>query len=266
MLKLRMTSLLLVIFLLLPSTVVFGQVTPISIDKSQLGNGLIGINYKSSKNIATKVTITKGNIKYTYDLKSNNQFPLQLGDGEYVIAILENISGNKYRVIEKEKVNLKLADKNKVFLQSIQIINWNEDMNAVNKARELTVNAKNDGEKVTAIYNYIISNYKYDYNKVNKINDDYIPSIEETMEASKGICYDYSALFAGMLRSVGVPAKLIMGYKKDVKTYHAWNQIYLKDINKWITIDTTYDSIKNSNQEAVSMIKNEKDYSIERQY
>ena len=45
-----------------------------------------------------------------------------------------------------------------------------------------------------------------------------------------------------MLRSVGVPTKLVMGRKNDIKEYHAWNQVYLADNNEWINIDTTYDA------------------------
>lgn len=265
MLKLRKIISLLVIILSVYSTVVFAQASIPSIDKSRLDAGLVSINYNPQKQVTTKVTISKGDIKYTYNLKSNNSFPLQFGDGEYTISILENVEGNKYRLVEKEDVILKSTDKNKVFLQSIQMIHWTDDMVSIKKAKELTKNAKNDKDKVTAIYNYIINNISYDNNKINNINTEYIPSIEETLKASKGICYDYSALFAAMLRSVDVPTKLIMGRKNDIDTYHAWNQVYLKDTDEWITIDTTYDAAIKAGL-SNSMIKDAKDYSIEKQY
>jgi transglutaminase-like putative cysteine protease len=263
--KIHGISFLLVIFLLLPSAA-FGQATISNIDKSKLSNGLVTINYKANRNIITKIMIAKGNIKYTYNLKSDNRFPLQLGDGKYTISILENVEGNKYKLIEKEEVVLNLTKKNDVFLQSVQNINWEDNMSAVKKAKELTKDAKNDQEKVTAIYNYIINNISYDYGKANNIKTDYIPSIDKTIKASSGICYDYSSLLAAMLRSVGVPTKLIAGYKNDIKDYHAWNQVYLKDKNAWVTIDTTYDSLMKKNKVSVSMIKKDKDYSSEKLY
>ncbi|MBU5437845.1 transglutaminase-like domain-containing protein [Tissierella sp. MSJ-40] len=266
MLKLRIMTFLLVLFLLLPSTVVFGQASSSSIDKTNLSNGLISTNYKLKKDVETKIMISKGDITYTYDLKSNNSFPLQLGDGEYTVSILENVAGNKYRLVEKEDITLKSIDGNKVFLQSIQIVNWNQHMDSVKRAKELTKNAKDDKEKVTKIYNYIINNIKYDSHKAENVKTDYIPSIDETLKTSQGICYDYAALFAAMLRSVDVPTKLVMGRKNDVKAYHAWNQVYLKDTNEWVTIDTTYDAAIAKNNRSNLMIKDEKEYMIEKQY
>ncbi|MBU5675766.1 transglutaminase-like domain-containing protein [Alkaliphilus sp. MSJ-5] len=265
MLKLRKVISLLVIILSVYSTVVFAQASTPGIDKTKLDAGLVSINYDPQKQVTTKVIISKGDVKYTYNLKSNNSFPLQFGDGEYTISILENVEGNKYKLVKKEDVILESTNKNEVFLQSIQMIHWHNDMAPIKKARELTKNAQNDKDKVTAIYNYIINNISYDNNKTNNISTEYIPSIEETLKVSKGICYDYSALFAAMLRSVDVPTKLIMGRKNDIDTYHAWNQVYLKDTNEWITIDTTYDAAKKTKSPNL-MIKNEKEYSIEKQY
>lgn len=265
MLKLHKIILSLVFIFLLQSTTVFAQDPSLSIDKSKLENGIISINYEPKKQVITKVLISKGDIKYTYALNSNNIFPLQLGDGEYTVSILENVEDNKYKLMLRENVNLKSINKNEVFLQSIQIINWNENMKSIKKAKELTKNAKSDGEKVVSIYNYIIDNISYDNSKINNINPNYIPSIEETLESSNGICYDYSTLFAAMLRSVDIPTKLIMGRKSDIETYHAWNQVYLKDTDEWVTIDTTYDAAIGSNLDN-SMIKDEKDYTIEKQY
>ncbi|WIV12344.1 transglutaminase-like domain-containing protein [Proteiniborus sp. MB09-C3] len=264
MLKRNLVLFLLVISLLLLSTIAFASNS--NIDKSQLENGLVTITYIPKKDVAAKVMITKGDIKYTYDIKANNSYPLQLGDGKYTVSILENVEGNKYRQVEKEEINLKLSDANKVFLQSNQIINWNENMEAMKKAKELAKNAKNDKEKVIAIYNFIINNISYDNDKAASVQAGYIPSIDIILKASKGICYDYATLFAAMLRSLDVPTKLVMGRKNDVEAYHAWNQVYLEDSKEWVTIDTTYDAALKKENAASSMIKDEKEYKIEKQY
>lgn len=236
------------------------------VDESKLDSGFISINY-NPQNAKLKAMISKGDEKYTYDLrKSNNRFPLQFGNGRYTVYILENVEGSRYKVLEKEEVNLQLKNENRVYLQSIQNINWKDSVQAVKKAKELTQNAKNDEERVVAIYNYIVDNIDYDHNKARNINTGYIPDIDDVIRKSKGICYDYAALFAGMLRSVGVPTKLIMGYKDDIKNYHAWNQVYLRDMDKWVTIDTTYDAGLENNGISASMFKNPKDYSIKKQY
>ena len=257
---------LIVAVLVFSSVASFAQNVALSnnIDKSRLNSGIIGVDYSFRKDTKMKVMISKGNSQYTYDLKSNNTYPLQFGNGKYIISILENVEGNKYRLLGEEEIDLKLKDKNQVFLQSIQLINWNEDMETIKKAREITKDAKNGEEKVKAIYNYIINNISYDNKKAKSVQAGYIPSIDETINSGKAICYDYAALFAGMLRSVDIPTKLIMGYKNDIEEYHAWNEVYLND--KWITIDTTYDSAYAQNKLSISMIKDPKEYSIEKQY
>ena len=69
-----------------------------------------------------------------------------------------------------------------------------------------------------------------------------------------------------MLRSLNIPTKLEMGYKNDIKTYHAWNKVYLKESDEWVIIDTTYDSAFVKEDMKVTMTKNEKEYTVEKQY
>lgn len=265
MLNLKKAILPLVILLTMQATVAFGQTTTQNIDKSNLTEGIIRVNYQPKNEGDTKVMILKDNVKYTYSVGSNNVFPLQLGNGKYTVSILENVIDNKYKVVKSEDVVLQLENNNLVYLQSNQIINWNENMAPIQKAKELTKDAKNDIEKVEAIYSYIVGNVTYDNNKANSVKSDYIPSIESTFVTLDGICYDYAALFAAMLRSVEVPTKLVMGRKNDISTYHAWNEVYLKDMNQWVSIDTTYDAalrVDSSNE----MIKNNADFVGEKQY
>jgi transglutaminase-like putative cysteine protease len=123
---------------------------------------------------------------------------------------------------------------------------------------------KTDGEKAAAIYNYIVKNYKYDYSKANKIDSSYIPGLEAFYNNGEGVCYDFAASYAAMLRSVDIPAKLLTGYKNDVNFYHSWNQVYLKESSKWVTIDTTYDSILLDKDLKALMIKDDSDYKTDR--
>lgn len=237
-----------------------------TLGKELLNNGVVSINYQPANNTPTKVQISKGDVKYTYDLNKNNKFPLQLGSGEYTVSVLEKITGNRYKVVKREQINANILNKNDVYLNSIQLVNWDKDMEIIKKAKELTLHAKNDYEKVTAIHKYVINNISYDYKKASNVSANYIPSIEETIMTKKGICYDYSVLTAAMLRSVGVPTKLMMGYKNDIKAYHAWNQVYLQDSNQWINIDTTYDAAYKQGKASVTMVKQASEYSIVKQY
>ena len=266
MYKLYRKSLIVIIILLFNSTAIFGSTLETTIDQSQLVNGLISVRYDSQRGTQTKVMISKDNTKYTYDAGINNNFPLQFGDGTYTVSVLENVKDNKYKVIEQKKVVYIADQPNRVFLQSIQMINWSSEIEAAKKAKELTQKAKNDHEKIAAIYQYIVQNVKYDTDKASQVKSGYIPSVDNTLKSLKGICYDYSALFAAMLRSLDIPAKLVMGHKSDISTYHAWNQIYLKDTKEWITIDTTYDAAFVKSELAYKMVKDSNGYTVEKEY
>lgn len=266
MFKRPFAIILLIVCLLSAPTIALASTSNSYINLGELSDGIVIVSYQSPNDAKVKVKISKGNQQYVYSLTSNNRFPLQLGDGKYTISILENVTGTKYKMVENKDVILKASSKDKVYLQPIQMIYWNKDMKAIAKARELTKDLKQDKDKVTAIYNYIISNISYDYKKANNLPNEYIPSIDKTLEEKQGICYDYSALFAAMLRSEGIPTKLLMGSKNDIEQYHAWNEVYLQETNEWVTIDTTYDSIKSLGSKKPVMIKDKRDYSIEKQY
>ena len=79
----------------------------------------------------------------------------------------------------------------------------------------------------------------------------------------KGICFDYAALMAGMLRSQGVPCKLVVGYAG--KAYHAWINVYSEetgwvngaiyfDGDSWKLMDPTFASSGKQSKEIMSYI------------
>ncbi|MCY6354592.1 transglutaminase-like domain-containing protein [Clostridium sp. ZS2-4] len=254
---------------ILPANIVLAQEIQNSIfDNSNLNKGIISVGYSSSNNNKVKLMIEKDTVRYFYDIKDNNQerFPLQLGSGKYNIKVLENKDGDKYKVVKGQDVDVKIDNEKQVYLNSIQIINWNEDMDAIKKAKELTKGKNTSMEKVQAIYEFVVKNVKYDYDKINHIQSDYVPDINDTFKNLKGICYDYSALFAAMTRSIGIPTKLVKGYRSDIDTYHAWNEVYLEDSNTWITIDTTYDAYLYNNNEKYSMIQKNDEYRKDKEY
>lgn len=236
---------------------------------AQLKTGIIKVAYSTDADKKLKVLVEKSDKRVSYNLKNDGTteaFPLQYGNGEYKVSVLVNIEGNKYKYISSEKVTLNLDDQKDVYLTSVQNINWDENMAAIKKAEELTKNLKSENEKVAAIYNYIVSNFKYDYDKLGKLAYDYLPNIDNTLTTNKGICYDYSSTFAAMLRSLEIPVKLVKGYAKDVNGYHAWNEVYNSETRNWETIDTTYDSQMKTAKAKYTMIKKTDEYTKVNEY
>lgn len=238
-------------------------------DTSKLQNGLLLVKYTSNEGKKIKLTIEKDTSKYIYNLMAVGgieSFPLQLGDGKYKVCLLENMKDNTYIFLETHVFEVDISDDNSVFLNSVQNINWSCSEKVINKAKEITKNLKTDSEKIKAIHKYLIKNYKYDYDKLNNLPSTYLPNLEDIMTIKKGICYDFASLYAGMLRSVGIPAKLQMGYVEYSKGYHAWNEVYISSSSKWVTIDTSYDAqmraanIKSEIYKKTSIFKKVKEY------
>ena len=98
---------------------------------------------------------------------------------------------------------------------------------------------------------------------MSRISTDYVPNLNNVLITRNGICYDYAALFAGILRAEGIHTKLVKGYKSDITAYHAWNEVLID--GSWVIIDTTYDAALSGSQE-LSMIKSSVGYSKDAEY
>ncbi|QRN85131.1 transglutaminase domain-containing protein [Clostridia bacterium] len=241
-----------------PTAALAQEESVVQFDESQLDQGIISICYNQDTDKPLKVKILKVDTQENqyYDLEAGKMesYPLPSGNGSYQISVLKQYEGSSYFGVDSTQVELTLEDPTSLYLGSIQNIEWNQEMTSIQLAQRLTANAVNDKEKVDIIYNYIVKNFKYDYAKAASLKPGYRTNIEECMLEKKGICYDYSALMAGMLRSVGVPTKLIKGYSTEMAGYHAWNQVYLEG-SGWVNIDTTADSYYYANGSSYQMIK-----------
>jgi hypothetical protein len=238
-------------------------------DAGKTTSGAIGVRYLAGGDARVKARVRKETTNYDYDLfgRSNFEyFPLQLGNGDYTVTIFENVIDNRYRITENQVFKTVVENLLDVFRNSIQTIRWNRSMKTIIKADELCSGLKTDKEKIQAIYQFVTKNIKYDYYKIKTLKSSYIPDIDKILAAGKGICYDYSAVFAAMLRSQGIPAKLIKGYTDNVKEYHAWNEVYLSYEKRWIVVDTTYDSVYLSAGRKANMEKAARLYRAGKEY
>lgn len=212
-------------------------------DKEKLDKGTIGIAYKSKSKLKVQITLNKQTYTYNLNGEGNKEYyPLQMGNGAYKISIYENTKGNSYKLVTSIKVDLKLDDQNVVYLGSTQNINWELNPKTIEKASELTKDIKKIDEKAKVLWDFMLKENKYDFDKLKKLPTTYLPVPDTTLKDKSGICYDFSSLFASMLRAQGIPAKLVKGYAPDyAQGYHAWNEVYVEDKKEWIVIDSTYD-------------------------
>lgn len=204
-------------------------------DLSHLGEGYAAFRAESEKRL--KVQIIHGEEKYNYDLPGDGTVtvcPLNMGDGDYTFRVMENIGGDRYAPIWKAERQVTLSDEFQPFLRPSVIVRYDADSACVAEAARLTGGRETDVEQVAAVYAYLVEEVEYDYEKAKSVERGYLPDPNDTLREKKGICFDYAALAAAMLRSQGIPCKLITGYVEPNGVYHAWNEIYLKD-KGWIT-------------------------------
>lgn len=291
------------IFMMLFTEIAFAD-RIVELDTSKADKGTLKILYENPEVTKAKLLIAKDGQKYYYDLSNSSKydkFVLQMGNGDYTITVYENVVSTKYRKVfedtvsvnikeekvpeakieekveqskpEKEEVKVKVSNevketnvesKNLVFLQSTNEVNYENSIVAVKLAKDLTKNAKTDEEKAKIIHQYIIQNMKYDYQKIKRLNPGYKPDMDTVLADGKGICYDYSALYAGMLRSIGVQAKLIKGYSAVTTAYHAWNEVYLN--GSWVIVDATYDSFMVHNGYSYNFEKSAQYYTTDKEF
>lgn len=235
----------------------FAVVAGANIGTEAIQSGMVSLRINQIYESKLLFLVEKDGNRYTYPVDDDgnlNYFPLQMGSGDYLVRLMENVEGNRYKEVIRKAINLNALSENEIFLQSVIEINWTEDSPAVLKAKSLTKGMTLNSDKIKVIYDYITSNYTYDFDKIPTLNSSYIPNINQVYYDEKGICYDYSALLASMLRSVGVPTKMVKGYSDLIpEQYHAWNEVYVN--GSWKIVDTTYDAAYLQANKSVSMYK-----------
>ena len=118
------------------------------------------------------------------------------------------------------------------------------DTNTVALADEICAGCDTDEEKVKAIYKWMIHDFEYDYECEPIVQ--YF-NVRKTLNMRKGICYDFSHLYAALCRSQIISCYVIDGDKRDNAQYHhTWNRVYFDD--SWWNIDVTFDNVQTKNQ------------------
>ena len=224
----------------------------VRLDLSAVSEGVVAVSAQSDKRL--KFQVVKDAETYNYNLASDGTpsvFPLQCGDGEYRFRVMENIVDKKYAELYSKTVDVTLADPFGPFLRPSDYVNYNADSACVKKAAELAETAGTPLGLVAKVYQYVCKNVRYDDHLAATVQSGYLPVPDETLKTGKGICFDYAALAASMLRSQGIPTRMVFGYVAPDQLYHAWNMFYTEETgwvavkfevtaNSWVRLDLTF--------------------------
>ena len=258
-------------------TITFGN-DQVTLDASHSDQGYIMLKWLGAQNkLKLQISGPKNNT-YTYNLISDNQwhtFPLTEGNGTYTMGVFENVVDNQYSQAFAQALTVRLSDDVLPFLYPNEYVNFNSDTQAVALAEQLAESSDTDLDVITSVFYYVVSNIDYDYDKAKTVRSGYLPNVDDTLAQGKGICFDYAALMACMLRSQQIPTRLDIGYIGDV--YHAWISIWSEqegwlynaiefDGTEWNMMDPTFTSTAKQGDNLNQYVNNEQSYFIKFSY
>ncbi|RKN80732.1 transglutaminase domain-containing protein [Paenibacillus ginsengarvi] len=135
---------------------------------------------------------------------------------------------------------------NHILQRKYEVIDARIPSDIAEAAKQIAAPHAGDEAKAKALYQWVGSRVQYDYDKVQLYEEKRIwkeQSPEETFATRKGVCIDYSRLYAVMARSVGLDVKVVTGLGYDGQGGygpHAWNEVYLADSKEWVPLDSTW--------------------------
>ncbi|MCR5565740.1 MAG: transglutaminase-like domain-containing protein [Clostridiales bacterium] len=196
-----------------------------TIDASNMAEGYIMVKAKKTDK-KLRVRVSTAGAKLLYWLNGDGEyevFPLQFGSGKYKVELFEHVKGKDYSKEGTVKLSAKMADELSCFLYPNQYVNYDENTACVKYADELCKNMTDQGEIYKSVCTYVLQNFIYDYIKSVSVQSmsQQMPDIDYCWNNRMGICQDLSAMTCAMLRSQGIPARLMIG-TVGANTYHAW--------------------------------------------
>ena len=203
------------------------------VDYSNVSDGYVMVQYIGNSESRIKAQVKGPSETYSYDITKDvwATFPLSEGNGEYSVKVFENVGGTKYAQLMSASFTAEISDEFAPFLRPNQYVNYADAPNAVAIACGLTEDIDGTLDKVAAVYEYVVHTLSYDKELAETVKTGYLPELDAVLEKGSGICFDYASLMTAMLRSQGIPCKLVVGYAGSA--YHAWISVWV-DGEGWI--------------------------------
>lgn len=200
--------------------------------KYQENNIIITMEIGQTK-LKAGVTDSNGNTVYWPITTSPAYIPVYQ-NGEYTVTVFKNIQGTRYSQVMKKQITVSDLS---VFVA------WAPNVNPLTSKLFLEdedVKAVISGKNPKAVFDFVRSHLTYD--KDFDGQKGYVPNLDDVWTDKSGICYDYAAAVAIMLRTENIPCKIVVGYANG--TYHAWNEVQIN--GEWIFLDSCWNEYETS--------------------
>ena len=232
--------------------ILFESNDKVLIDYSNASLGYIMAKTLTNDHKRIKIMILKDDEKYTYDLNKDLEyetFPLNMANGKYIIKAYENVENDQYSLLFSFDIDVSLENEFAPFLYPNQVVDYDENTLCISKSFELVKDDTTDLARVEDIYKWVLESVTYDWDKVEEVQGKYVlPVLDDVYTDGKGICFDYAAIMAAMLRVQHIPTKVVTGMVSE--GYHAWIEVYIENMGwikphvyfnsgEWTTMDPT---------------------------
>jgi len=151
----------------------------------------------------------------------------KLDDGSYEVTLQRGAFPKTSPSIPMQDADLQEYTKATELYQS-------EHPDVVKKAREIVGDTKNSARVAQALCLWV-------YTNVAKRGTVMVSNALETLQSMEGDCSEHAALFVGLCRAVGLPARVANGiaYSSDLGAFggHAWAEVY---VGQWVAVDPAF--------------------------
>ena len=196
----------------------------LQLDVSNVSEGYFLARVSSETSKRLKMRVVTRDTTLDYDVPGTCEYivvPLQMGSGSYKVSLYENASGNKYAAAGSLTITAELEREDGAFLYPNQYVNYTAETPAVLEA-DLLCAGKSEQEAFEAVCAYM-KTFTYDFVKAVNIKAGMLPDIDDSWEKKMGVCQDLASIMCCMLRTQGIPSRLVIGYADG--GYHAWTQV-----------------------------------------
>lgn len=166
--------------------------SPLTLDVSNITQGYF-VAQSDSADLVTSLQITAPTgVLYAYfiDPGENAVIPFTEGNGDYTVVGYQQIQGDQYAALYSEILTVELENDFLPFLYPNQYVNFSPDSEASKLALSMVSEDTTDVDALKQIYNYVVNNLTYDYDKAETVETGYLPDVDETLSTKIGICFD----------------------------------------------------------------------------
>jgi hypothetical protein len=172
---------------------------------------------RESKRLIAMLDGSLGNYKFPVDERQS------FDKGRVSINVKEPLADFSINSLDKQKFSK--------YLESTPFIPC-DDEEIKKLSEEITGGGTVEWEGVESIVDWI-------YKNIKKSPVFSIPYAKEVLKTKVGDCNEHAVLFAALVRSIGIPSKVVVGivYVDGAFYYHAWNEVYW---GRWVACDPIF--------------------------